>query len=525
MSQTIKTVLFLLTLALCGVALVALASAPPKPPELTAVDDVPVVTGDWKLPPGHFVLAKMPMRQVYPRPDNETASWARHRKAYPGLEYRIPVAIQGGAYPFRFQVISGPEGMTIGSTVWEPDYAIVTWTPAESGGPYPVKILVTDQEYNEVTVEFDVRATTEGFIFLDPSVASSGTGTIDSPLKTFDDLHLGSRHDRTFSGKILYLRGGTHQLSGTADSNGNFRIPQDNKPLVWLGYPGENPVIDASRAVINMIDSASGRDAFFSGFALHNSRSDVGNSRFFFFGGGSGHRSTFFELDFKNLVRGTAGDDNPGAIVKFAGGYAENFVVINSSIEDYQAPLVGSMYDTRYAVIEGNRLGSSSIGVSPQGIFPKANSDFWSVRRNVSKLQPFREGAVQQFMGGSDPQRVEIAYNLLVHPSASGRPLLYNWSGVKVGYINTTWVYRNTVLGDLAGLDAEYNAVFENNVILNDSDGGFLWISMRPSVNYTLLDNLIGRRADESTILDEHYRLTGSYRDSFLGRRGHEIAH
>lgn len=526
MSHTIKTVLFVLTLVLCGVALVALASAPPKPPELTAVDDVPVVTGDWKLPPGHFVPAKMPMRLVYPRPDNETASWARHRKAYPGLEYRIPVAIQGGAYPFRFQVISGPEGMAIGSTVWDPDYGILTWTPAESSGIYTVKVLVTDQEYNEVTVEFDVRVTTDGFIFLDPNVATSGTGTIDSPLKTFDDLHLGTRHDRTYSGKILYLRGGTHQLTGPEDSNGNFRISGDNKPLVWLGYPGETVAVDATRAVINMLDSGGGNDAFFGGFGLHNSRPDVANSRFFFFGGSNGQRATFFELDFRNLVRGTAGNDNPGAIVKFAGSYAENFTVINSSIQDYRAPMVGSMYQTRYAVIEGNRLGSSAIGSTHEGIFPKANSDFWSIRRNVSTdQQSFGTAAIHQLMGGVDSQRMEIAYNLIVTIDPSrGTAVRYNWSSGPRGYQSTTWVYRNTLLGRLRGLDSEYNASFENNVLLNSDSGGVSGITM-VLPNLTIKDNLTADGTDASTMLDEKYRLKGLHRESFLGTHGHEISH
>ena len=523
MQRTIKTLLFVVILVLFGAAL---ASMPPKPPELTAIDDVSVATGDWKLPAGNYVAAKMPLRLVYPRPDSETASWARHRKAYPGLEYRIPIAIQGGAYPFRFQVISGPEGMAIGSTVWEPDYGILTWTPTDSAGPYSVKILVTDQEYNEVTVEFDVNATREGFIFLDPAAATNGTGTIDSPLKSFDDLHLGSRHDRTFSGKILYLRGGRHQLTGTEDSNGNFRISSDNKPLVWLGYPGEEPIVDATRAVINMLDSGGGNDAFFSGFALHNSRPDLANSRFFFFGGSNGQRATFFELEFENLVRGTSGGDNPGAIVKFSGNYAENFVVMNSAIKDHQASMVGAIYDTRYAVIEGNHLGPSFAANRYEGIFPKSNNDFWSIRRNVSTSGGFSAGAIHQLMSGRDPQRIEIAYNLIVSPSATGSAIRYNWAGDKVGYANTTWVYRNTLLGTLRGLDSEYNAVFENNILLNSDATGVDGVTRGHEKAILIVqDNLVRDRSDESVMFDGEYILKGDYRVSFRGTHGHEITH
>ena len=106
----------------------------------------PPPSGGWQLPSGYFETAVMPLRVVYPRPNTETQTFARHRHAYPGLQYRIPISIQGGAYPFRFEVVEGPSGMVVGETVGATDYGVVTWTPSAAGGPYNVVIRVTDQD-------------------------------------------------------------------------------------------------------------------------------------------------------------------------------------------------------------------------------------------------------------------------------------------------------------------------------------------------------------------------------------------
>ena len=372
---------------------------------------------------------------------------------------------------------------------------------------------------------FHVMVDRDRFIFLDPAADPGGDGRIDSPLRTFADVHRGSRADRTFSGKILYLRDGVHRLTGPDDSNGNFRIPGDNKPLVWLGYPGEDAVIDASTAVVNMIDRNSGNDAFFSGFTMRNSRPDVSNSRFFFFGGGLGDRSTFFELDFMNLVSGTAGNDNPGAIVRFRSNFADYFVVMNSTIRDYAAPMVGSIYSTRYAVVEGNELGPSTIGSAAQGIFPKAHNDLWSIRRNVSLHNRFSAGgAIHNHMGDCQraPQRIEIAYNLIDTRTDSpweGDSIRYNWSAGCQGHDSSVWVYRNTAIGRMRALNSEFNADFEKNIVWN-SAGSCMSL---PSNAIIMREGNLCNAGDIDGFLDGAYGLRDQYRE-FRGTHGHEIS-
>lgn len=504
---------------------IAASESPPKPPSPVMLDGESVIVGGWKLPDGHFVPAKMPMRLIYPRPDNETAGWARHRKAYPGLEYRIPIAVQGGAYPFKFEVISAPPGMTIGESVWDHDYGILTWTPDGVSGPHNVTVRITDQELNTVDAFFTVRATTEGFIFLDPSVVTSGDGTINAPLKTFDDVHKGNAEDTTYSGYAIYLRGGQHQLTGWAANNMNYNVVGTNKPIVWLGYPGETVEVDFSQSHVRLTDGINvGDDIFIGGMKIKNSRADMADSRFFFIGGGDGSRATFFEIDFENLVRGTAGNDNPGGVVAFRGStHREYFTVIGCTIEEYSAPMIGSLYATRYGVMENNTLGPSSANSVNQGLYLKESADYWSLRRNTSVNQNFGYGAIEQMIEGSmGLQRVEIAYNTISTPSITSTAVVYNWASNSVGD-HRVWLYRNTIVGKVMGLNGEYTAVFENNIVINN-DNPQIADSSGNAVR-TKVDNVFATSSQQSQILNNSYQLIGDYRNSFLGRRGHEISH
>ncbi|WP_405223874.1 hypothetical protein [Lentisalinibacter sediminis] len=519
-----KATIFVLSTIAAAASPAQTTQPTPEPPTLFGAERENTPLSTWRLPSGHFTPAKMPIHLVYPRPDAETASWARQKRAYPGLEYRIPVVVQGGAYPYRYQVVSGPSGMTVGEKYGDANYGIASWTPAEESGPQQVSIRVTDQQDSFVDVKFSIEVTRKGFIFLDPNVATSGDGSIGNPLKTFADVHKGSQDDRTYAGNILYLRGGTHKLTGWAGNNGNFNVKGDNKPQVWLAYPGEEVVVDASSAGVYMLEGNSGNDMFMHGFRMINSRADLSNSRFFWFGGENGSRSTFFELHFENLVRGTSGTDNPGAIVKFRGNsHVEYWAIIGCSIEEYDAPLVGSFYATRYVVVDNNVLGASTMSYVDQGIFAKAASDFWSVRGNVSTLQNFSYGALENLGSSSEygPQRLEFAYNKLYVPDSGSMAIVYNWTTGEGDPGNSVWIYRNTVVGEMRGLGhAVYEVVIENNVVLNKN--GIQESGSTRTV--TERDNLIASRSALTEVLDADYRLQGKYRDQYLGTHGHEIS-
>lgn len=219
----------------------------------------------WLLPDGHYIPAKMPMKVIHPRSFptfDETTDEARHKNAYPGLPYSIPVSVQGGAYPFHYELVEGPPGMTIGETVDQEDYGEVRWANPTLG-EHTVRVRITDQELQIRSVQYTLSVNTERFIFVDPSVETSGDGTIGSPLKLFSELHGGFYPKRntwpdspysnpgvsTYGRKIVYLRAGVHAVADIPTPWLEFTA---DRPHVLLGYPGEHVELDSRHGQIRI---------------------------------------------------------------------------------------------------------------------------------------------------------------------------------------------------------------------------------------------------------------------------------
>src|SRR6188508_355199 len=115
----------------------------------SSVDQLPA--NSWKLAVGHSEGYMTPVI-VHPRPDSETGAYARHRNAYPGQPYAVPIVVQGGAWPFYYELLEGPPGSSIGNQLLKvgdkllplDDYGILNIrNPVE--GTYSISIRVTDQ--------------------------------------------------------------------------------------------------------------------------------------------------------------------------------------------------------------------------------------------------------------------------------------------------------------------------------------------------------------------------------------------
>lgn len=486
--------------------------------------------GGWQLPETHFVSAKMPMTLVHPRsmPGNdETNSWARHKWAYPGIEYRIPVSIQGGAYPFKYEIVSGPNWLTIGSTVWEQNYGVLHGVaPASPQAAEAVVVRVTDQELNTLQVEFPLTVTTDGFIFVDVNAEKSGDGTIGSPLKLFSELHggyypgsgsLGNPATDAYSGKRVYLRAGVHQVADIPTPEISW---SDGRPQVIIGYPGESVELDFTNGKFN-----STRSDFFVGgltarrapnlnllpgthwsevdgrtsgasttlYAIDDSWS-IPNASRLFEPQSSAVRITLFEfrsvhhrgLEYKSTVHPSLGGAGNNAVLhtatKSVGSYNEFLTFWNVGIQDQAAPLV-NLYATRYGVAENvvHLPDSGDPGALPATatylLFLKSQNTFWSVRRcrwTEKGLDTSANGALYLSTtnrpAGNDSLYVEAAYNL-IHSidNTRGRTINYNQSGAAIeDYApnNNIWIYRNTLIGATHGLDRPYTANFEKNIIM-----------------------------------------------------------
>ncbi|MBI1425219.1 MAG: hypothetical protein GC149_17360 [Gammaproteobacteria bacterium] len=430
----------------------------------------------WQLPSGYFVPAKLPLTVVNPRPDSETANWARNRLAYPDgtMQYRVPVAIQGGAYPYHFELVSGPSGMSIGQDITDQDYGIVTWTPTTSGGPYTVSVKVTDQELNTTTATWTVTATTSGFVFVDPNAANGGDGSKAHPFNNTDAVFGSTPTSATYSGYQMIFRGGTTAMHGP-ESNGNVTLQNNNKPVVWLGYTGENATLDFShlKALIN----TNQNDIWIEGLNIKNARTDVTDYHFFYFSTNStNNRTVFFENNFSNIGYSNSANDpvNQACILMFNGGVLRNyFTFMGNSLDQFQASFI-DIYATKYAVIENNKL-LNGIAPSPEAAFYlKSDLQNITVRRNVSLSQSYGYGAIyipQQAQIFSNAN-FEIAYNVMLSGDISKPIVRYEWMGSGQANNNNPqlYVYRNTFRGNIQGLDDfPYTVHLDNNVLVNSA--------------------------------------------------------
>ena len=520
-----------------GILSAQAADSPPKPPSVIALDGEVQDVG-WRLPEGHYVPAKMPMTLVHPRPENETSAWARHKKAHPGIEYRIPISVQGGAYPFHYEVIQGPPGMSISGQYGLEDYGILTWTPAEEGGPYRVKVRITDQELTEQLAEWDITATTDGFVFVDVNAATGGDGSIRSPLKRFSELDGGLTGSASHAGKVAYLRGGTH-FSADAPKK-EFVLRSDISPMSLIGYPGENVVLDLSNTNFRTKDGSMAHDLFVADLTIRNSyvaADGQTNSRMFDMNGNTGHRFTLFNNNFENVYARGTGDyahlpsgSNQGIVhigTKSGSEYDQYWTLWGNSLANVQARGFGSLYGTQYGVLEANVM-IEPVGGKGNMIDLKLQNDAWSWRRNVATVNGLDDDIFQTRHGAGaatpSPLRVEMCYNILRGMSA---PAIVKFAGAPTSYPeyrNYDWVYRNTLIGMVKGGDygTPYTLAFENNVYITDGTHHQPSGTVRTVV---VTDDLTGKNADLNMMLDEEYRLKGEYRERYLGKRGHEIAH
>lgn len=173
------------------------------------------VLGPGYLPLTNTPAAFQPMAQIYPRPDSETNSFARHHRWYfnsttDTADDSICLGVQFGRFPYVFELKAGPPGMYIEATTWNTawntgtdahvnGYGRLRWKPqAAIAAPasYPpaspnVWVRVYDQDYQTnpnsyIDIKFSVWTEgnysktggvangPQGFIFVDNVNGSDG---------------------------------------------------------------------------------------------------------------------------------------------------------------------------------------------------------------------------------------------------------------------------------------------------------------------------------------------------------------
>jgi hypothetical protein len=479
----------------------------------------------FPLPSENFVPAKMPMALVYPRPNNETQSHSRHRWAHPDMPYEVPIGVQGGAWPFKYEIISGPAGAVIGQLYGDENYGVVSWLPTTSTGEESFTIKITDQELNSITATWSVTIDANQFIFIDDDSSGAKIGTIDQPLGSWADWYKGDASDNTYANKIIVFRGGNYSVVGDPAHNGNVEINTGVKSPSIIGYPGELAILDCSTAKIFTRGGTNVKDIFIADIKWANGRQDVANAHFFW-ATNDVSRSTWWRNQFHNLLPGQVGTDNTSTVFVSDTGTHKNYFLYkhNTLTEIHNLGYNGSYveaYGLSYWLVEENTARNSD---SNAGFFGKQTVSFATTRANEAfdNIDGEQMGfGYNTPTGMGAPHDHEICWNRVRLPQNNQGTVGMMWAHNTVydGKHYNSYIYRNTFVNGSSWIrfKGAENYEVEGNVVVSN-----LLSRWNTSIMNTTIPNVTGKEGDGIT--DQKGLLTGQYRLDFLGIAGHEIS-
>ncbi|MFZ5471678.1 MAG: right-handed parallel beta-helix repeat-containing protein, partial [Myxococcota bacterium] len=423
--------------------------------------------------------ANYPLEITQPQPNLSTVN--RFYKAYPGLMYRVRLAVIGGLYPYRFSLGTAPAGMEI-----DPNDGTITWAnPTESGSPHQVQATVLDSEGSSQSVSWTITVTTQGFRFVDAingrTVAEGGTGTFANPWKTIVDWYEGnvyeSKRAQSYVNEFLYWREGVYSLANVYTEDGTpgqdpGRLPvlSAYKPVVWLAYPGEKPIVD--HGYTGALDTgpfiifyASSANVYVDGLEFRNMKCKGIELA------PDGNNQVFANLDMHDMHYGEDGKNCAFIMTGSGGGGAtpsDHMVIQSSTFHHMNLASAGAMikiYSKNKLLIEDNTLHTVTGTTDSEGIALKGGTmTRVTVRHNVVHDVP------RKSIGGNMHTLVdsELLYNCIYDAANEGLDINQD------GLATNLYIYRNTVLGRVQvrntdSADGPFR--FYNNIFVNDDPG------------------------------------------------------
>ncbi len=499
---------------------------------------------DGMLAPGQFIPAKMPLsaaRVVLPRPDAETSTRAYHRNAHISLPYELPIVVQGGAWPFVYELVSAPAGAVLGRNYGDADYGILRWAPTQNG-PFAFTVRVRDQDGASVQFSWSGVVGSDWVRFVDAVNGSdtSGTGALSQPWRS-----LAHAYANTADGRALCLRAGTYQsLPNAAMSIAT------NKIASLIGWPGELPVIDCTTqsAQSEMFAWYNSSDTFVSHIRMFGGSTTAANPRYFS-SLNVNHRCYQYRIFFDSPLPGTAPDDNNSCLFLGNGGGQRLYVAqVHCTFQNLPYNRNGfsgiDTYATRYMVVADNTFTS---GDPRDAVLIKGGrQEDISVRGNRWPQAWDGASLVNIYMAVNPDlpefRNIEVCYNTV---ASTGVNRAITLGGAdQVGPRGPIWVYRNTVRG-LVVIDSRdwpLQISFENDVIVHDAEvfGGsttsakvmmvdandpadrYRDPATRPNITLSVVGTECHRRSSDA-VLDTNFRLQGTWRGQYLGTHGAEI--
>lgn len=507
--------------------------------------------GGWQLPATNYQPRVTDLLAIYPRPDNETSSNARHRLAHSGFEYRIPIGVKSGAYPYKYELTGGsnPAGATIGEVmdidgegVQTPGefYGVIRWNPPGSG-THNFEVTVTDQEGTQVVLTWSVTVNDSKFTFMSNTGTPGGSGTINDPIDDWDTYYKQSESDDTYQGQLLVLRGGNYTLDGNQNTDKaapNAMVLNSNKGNTIIGVPGEVAVTDCSSSYI-LVTGDVKSDAFIGGITLDGWNPETLNPRMIhFLSGGRQDRVTCWNISFKNLGLGINNASNHGCIwfegvsANPANQYQYASQCQFENIDVRKESTNGHLFDV-YGCVDllwERNVGLNSVDAL-RGLWVKSSRSRNQVRGNIIHTRGTGIYMAQwSTTAAAQPYEwfdCECCYNLLLAPDYSGANTFQAHERERVD--KQLHLYRNTFVGGkIKTLFVDYPNYpmqVNSNVIIGDHSSQF---SGNPAFwDTTVMEQtIVGLTGNfASGIVDTATgKLAGASRANALGRQGFEIS-
>ncbi|MFK7986660.1 MAG: hypothetical protein AB8I08_11600 [Sandaracinaceae bacterium] len=511
----------------------ALVDAGPQP---DAGSDAGAPVGEWQLPDGYFTPSRMPMTLVHPRA--EMADWAYGRNAYPGLAWEIPIVVQGGAWPFRYEVREdgGATGLRIGETLVREEedgfvvhrtdeaYGVLSWADPVAGR-YDVVVRVTDQEGTVLDVPISLQVGAEGWLFVDSEAGDdvTGDGSIEAPFATLLAVHGGANDDR-FAGHRVVLAG-TVALDGNVEMNGNLRLDPGAVPSVYVGHPDSGAVLESALGKIVVLTPD-----FYLGNLTYRHRADYvrdeGDPVHLLLVGAPATRFTIHDVTFDRFQGQPVnmGLGNSSVMMFTRGAERPHVAVVNCDIRG-PSGVFTSAYSLRHAVFEHNRWQDAELSLAdgsvPAVIYIKGDNESVTIRANEMLQDNVWSGL--SGIGVNEGRLVEVAHNRVRTPYDTGRSgsiqLFTNSMLPDFAWTAETpvWVDRNSLREQL---------VWEGERLINMPDGtveiarNLVSADAIPTSSRIVpVDNRSG-----GGLLDAQLEVSAEARDESLGRHGATVA-
>lgn len=475
-------------------------------------NDVP-----FPLASGEFIPAQMAMHTVYPQPDVDTHTDARHRWIHTDFDYEIPIGVQGGSWPFYYEIITAPAGATIGNYYTDANYGVLQLDPSALSGSQSFTIRVTDQEASTVDISWTATVDNTKFVFIQDGYAGTQVGTISQPLEDFDDYYLGDWSDSTYAGRIVVFRGGNYALAGdVTNANGNVNLSQNTKSRSFIGFPGEAPIVSCTTAKVITGSDAAAEDFYVAGVEWANARNDVSNAHFFFMTEDAS-RSTFWSNTFNGIDYGTTGNDNTGPIFFASSVVDKEDIFIKSNTFENVSNSASSnghyidIYTSSYVLVESNTAQNSDSGY---GFWMKGTISFVTMRDNVA----VDNVSGNQFVIGYGTEAGQLTHDHEVcwnRFSVNGDMFLWAMSDAYEGTHYNSYLFRNTFDGDgIMRFEGAEPYESTDNVVVSDDNRYF-------GSDVTSVGDAAYATTDGA--LDANALLTGTARTTHLGTAGYEF--